>query len=224
MPASKIVRNNGLVISALHARSNFGQLLRGVAKDSRGLVIEKRGTPRAILLSIRDYVRLASPEPEVLIALGKESKQRGTGTLTSRQIDRIITIRRRVPGKRNLERANPGNRSSRIRERMLPLRLVLDTNIVVSAALKPDGLQRTVLLLAITKPARLYVSTPIFSENRTVLSRPELRIRRGLRLQFLQFLKNRAHLVSPSQSLQITTDPPTTSSSNAPTPPARTIS
>jgi len=61
MPASKIVRNNGLVISALHARSNFGQLLRGVAKDSRGLVSEKRGTPRAILLSIRDYVRLASP-------------------------------------------------------------------------------------------------------------------------------------------------------------------
>ena len=89
---------------------------------------------------------------------------------------------------------------------MLPLRLVLDTNIVVSAALKPDGLQRTVLLLAIAKP-RLYVSTPIFSEYRTVLSRPELRIGRGLRLQFLQLLKNRAHLVSPSQSLQITTDP-----------------
>jgi len=94
MPASKIIKNNGLGISALHARSNFGQLLRRVAKDSRGLVIEKRGTPRAILLSIRDYVRLASREPEVLIALGKESKQRGTGTLTSRQIDRIIKMAR----------------------------------------------------------------------------------------------------------------------------------
>jgi predicted nucleic acid-binding protein len=41
---------------------------------------------------------------------------------------------------------------------MIPLRLVIDTNTVVSAALKPDGLQRTVLLLAITKPATLYVS------------------------------------------------------------------
>jgi hypothetical protein len=38
---------------------------------------------------------------------------------------------------------------------MLPLRLVLDTNVVVSAALKPDGLQRTVLLLALTNP-RVY--------------------------------------------------------------------
>jgi uncharacterized protein len=30
---------------------------------------------------------------------------------------------------------------------MIPLRLVIDTNILVSAALKPDGLQRTILLL-----------------------------------------------------------------------------
>jgi predicted nucleic acid-binding protein len=37
---------------------------------------------------------------------------------------------------------------------MIPLRLVIDTNVVVSAALKPDGLQPTVLLLAMTKPAR----------------------------------------------------------------------
>jgi putative PIN family toxin of toxin-antitoxin system len=90
---------------------------------------------------------------------------------------------------------------------MLPLRLVLDTNMVVSAALKPDGLQRTSLLLAITKPARLYVSGPILSEYRTVLARPGLRIRKGLRLQLLQIIKNRAHLTAPSQSLQITADP-----------------
>jgi PIN domain len=47
---------------------------------------------------------------------------------------------------------------------MISLRLVVDTNIVVSAALKPDGLQRTVLLIAITKPARLYISKAIFTE------------------------------------------------------------
>jgi predicted nucleic acid-binding protein len=47
---------------------------------------------------------------------------------------------------------------------MIPLRLVIDTNVVVSAALKPDGLQRTVVLLAMSKPARWYVSDPIVSE------------------------------------------------------------
>jgi predicted nucleic acid-binding protein len=47
---------------------------------------------------------------------------------------------------------------------MIPLRLVIDTNILVSAALEPDGLQRTVVLLAITKPARLYISDAILAE------------------------------------------------------------
>jgi hypothetical protein len=41
---------------------------------------------------------------------------------------------------------------------MLSLRLVIDTNVLVSAALKPESLQRTVFQLAITKPARLYTA------------------------------------------------------------------
>lgn len=90
---------------------------------------------------------------------------------------------------------------------MLPLRLVLDTNIIVSAALKSDGLQRTVFLLAITKPARLCVSPDILDEYRDVLSRPELSIRKGLRLQFLQLIKNHSRLVHPTRSIQITSDP-----------------
>ncbi len=66
---------------------------------------------------------------------------------------------------------------------MISLRLVVDTNIVISAALKPEGLQRTVLLLAITKPSRLYVSAPILEEYRT------------------------ARFVRPVRHLQVTTDP-----------------
>jgi putative PIN family toxin of toxin-antitoxin system len=90
---------------------------------------------------------------------------------------------------------------------MLPLRLVLDTNIIVSAALKPDGLQRTVLLLAMTRPARLYVSTPILSEYRIVLSRREFDIRKGQRLQYLQKIENSSHLISPSRKIHVTSDP-----------------
>jgi putative PIN family toxin of toxin-antitoxin system len=90
---------------------------------------------------------------------------------------------------------------------MLPLRLVLDTNIIVSAALKPDGLQRTVLLLAMTRPARLYVSAAILSEYRIVLSRPELSIRKGLRQQFLQRIEDSSHMVSPWHQVRVTSDP-----------------
>jgi len=83
------------VVSALTARSHFGTLLQHVEDQRGSLVIEKRGTPRAVLLSIRDYVRLAAPEPEVLRLIGEESKKRGTDKLTSRQIDRIISAARK---------------------------------------------------------------------------------------------------------------------------------
>jgi predicted nucleic acid-binding protein len=69
---------------------------------------------------------------------------------------------------------------------MIALRLVIDTNIVASAALKPDGLQRTVLLLANSKPATLYVSQAIMDEYREVLARPKF---------------------APTRTLQATRDP-----------------
>jgi putative PIN family toxin of toxin-antitoxin system len=90
---------------------------------------------------------------------------------------------------------------------MLPLRLVIDTNVLISAAIKPAGLQRTVLLLAITKPARLYVSRPILNECSEVLARPELRIRKGLRQQLLQLIKNRCYTMAPTRRLEVTSDP-----------------
>jgi prevent-host-death family protein len=89
------------VVSALHARSSFGRLLQRVEDEHKSLVIEKRGTPRAVLLSIRDYVRLATPEPEVLAILGEESKRNRTDRLSSKQIDRIIkAARTRNPRRR----------------------------------------------------------------------------------------------------------------------------
>lgn len=90
---------------------------------------------------------------------------------------------------------------------MIPLRLVIDTNVVVSAALKPQGLQRTVILLAMTKPACWYVSDPIVSEYAVVLARSELKIRRSLRQQLLQLIKNNARVIAPSHLAQVTSDP-----------------
>jgi uncharacterized protein len=90
---------------------------------------------------------------------------------------------------------------------MLPLRLVIDTNVLVSAAIKPTGLQRTVLLLAMTKPARLYVSRPIMEEYTDVLARPELKIRKGFRQQLVQLIKNHSYVVVPTRRLEVTGDP-----------------
>jgi uncharacterized protein len=90
---------------------------------------------------------------------------------------------------------------------MISLRLVADTNIVVSAVLKPEGLQRTVLLLALSRPAMLYVTETIMAEYREVLARPKLNIRKGLRRQFLGLIEDRVRFVKPARPLHITMDP-----------------
>ena len=90
---------------------------------------------------------------------------------------------------------------------MIGVRLVLDTNVLVSAALKPKGLERTVLLIALTKPARLYVSESILQEYDDVLARPELKIRKGLRRQVLQLIRHRSYLVKPKLRLEVAGDP-----------------
>ncbi len=91
---SPISASNGTVVSALRARANFGRILDDVESRGRSLVIEKRGTPRAVLLSLREYVKLATPEPEILRIIGEEARRKGTNLLTSRQIDREIKAAR----------------------------------------------------------------------------------------------------------------------------------
>ena len=93
-------KNGTIVVSALRARAYFGKLLRMVEDERRSLVIEKRGTPRAVLLSIRDYVKLAAPEPEVLRVIGEESERKGTSRLSARQIDQVIKASRTERAKR----------------------------------------------------------------------------------------------------------------------------
>lgn len=90
---------------------------------------------------------------------------------------------------------------------MVPLRLVLDTNIVISAVLKPDGLQRTVILLALSKPTRWYVSEPILWEYDWVMSRPSLQIPSGTCRRMMQRIRNGTHLVAPKYRLHVAADP-----------------
>jgi prevent-host-death family protein len=181
--------DSGIVVTALDARTNFSKLLRRVEDDGQSVVIEKRGSPRAVLLSVRDYVRLAVPEPEVLRMLGMESKSKGTNRLSTAQIDQIVKAASK--SKRPYP-ASAGNRYQRSR---------------VGSA-QAGGMQRTVILLAMTKPARWYVSDAIVANNQVVLPRPELKIRRSLRLQLLQLIENQTRAVTPSRLGQVTTSDP----------------
>ena len=78
------------VVPALVARTQFGRLLQQVECERCSFVVEKRGSPKAIILSVADYIKLAAPEPEILRVVGEESKAKGTDRLSMRQIDSVI--------------------------------------------------------------------------------------------------------------------------------------
>ncbi len=90
---------------------------------------------------------------------------------------------------------------------MLPLKLVIDTNVVVSAVLKPQGLERTALVFALTPPAALFVSTDILAEYLEVVSRPELKILTGERHALLGLITSRSRRVMPARKLAVCHDP-----------------
>ena len=90
---------------------------------------------------------------------------------------------------------------------MISVRLVLDTNIIVSSALNPFGLERMVVRVAMTKPVKWFVSSPILAEYLAVLNRPQLKIRKALRQQLLQAIKTYTRLVAPSRLPIVTPDP-----------------
>lgn len=93
--------NGPMTISSPRARANFGKLLQRVETERRSVVIETRGFPKAVLLSIQDYAKLAAPEPEVLKLIGEESEQNGTSTMTPSQIQSVIRATRADRKKRD---------------------------------------------------------------------------------------------------------------------------
>lgn len=64
------------------------------------LTLGKRGTAKAVLLSVRDSVHLSAKEREVLRVLGEESQRKGRDKLTLRQIDDVIKAMRSQKRKR----------------------------------------------------------------------------------------------------------------------------
>lgn len=85
------------VVSALTARTQLGQIIKRATKNNERFVVDRRGEPSVIIMSIKDYVDTLAPAPEWLAAIQAASKRRGTDKLTMRQINAEIARVRRQP-------------------------------------------------------------------------------------------------------------------------------
>ena len=89
------------IVSALTARTQLGQILRRATKNNERFVVDRRGQPSVVIMSIRDYVDAVAPPPQWLRDIQTASKRRGTHKLSMRQINFEIALARRQRLKKN---------------------------------------------------------------------------------------------------------------------------
>jgi uncharacterized protein len=84
--------------------------------------------------------------------------------------------------------------------------LVLDTNVLVSANLNPEGLEAWVVSLTLNRKVRLYVSAPILTEYEQVLLYPRLKFNPREINKFMAILRHAAILIEPMHTVTESAD------------------
>jgi len=92
---------------------------------------------------------------------------------------------------------------------MKRLRIVLDTNVVISAAIKSTGLEGHIVELVIARELALYVSTEVIAEYEAVFARPKFARINPVHIgRLLQLLKDEATMVAPRVRVTESKDEP----------------
>jgi prevent-host-death family protein len=92
------------VVSALTARTQFGQIIRRVKEKNERFVVDRRGEPQAVIMSIKDYLDTIAPAPAWLTQSWATAKRSGVAKMSMRDIDGEIRRNRREKEKKSRSR------------------------------------------------------------------------------------------------------------------------
>jgi prevent-host-death family protein len=73
-------------IDAHLARTQLGQIMDLAVKDNQRFVVDRRGEPAVVILSVGDYLRLATPVPDWLRDSWANARSNGLDRLSMKQI------------------------------------------------------------------------------------------------------------------------------------------
>lgn len=82
-------------IDAHIARTQFGQIMDLAAKNNERFVVDRRGEPAVVIMSVQDFIRTAAPPPDWLEKAWAGAKRRGLDALTQADIEAEIAAHRR---------------------------------------------------------------------------------------------------------------------------------
>jgi len=83
------------VISALTARTQFGQIMARATEQDERFIVDRRGEPKVVIMSIRDFIETVAPAPGALKTAWSNSRRKRVNKLSMREIDSEIAAYRR---------------------------------------------------------------------------------------------------------------------------------
>lgn len=88
------------IVSALTARTQLGQIIKRASKNNERFVVDRRGEPAVIIMSIKDYVNTIAPPPNWLQKSWRDAQRKGLDQLTMREINAEIAVSRKEQAKK----------------------------------------------------------------------------------------------------------------------------
>jgi prevent-host-death family protein len=84
-------------IDAHIARTQFGQIMDLATKNNERFIVDRRGEPAVVIMSVQDFIRTTAPPADWLQKAWTGAKQRGLDKLTPAEIDAEIDAYQRKP-------------------------------------------------------------------------------------------------------------------------------
>jgi prevent-host-death family protein len=85
-------------IDAHVARTQLGQIMDLAVKNNERFVVDRRGEPAVVIMSVQDFIRTVAPPPDWLQKAWTGAKRRGLDSLTLDEINSEIDATRRDKG------------------------------------------------------------------------------------------------------------------------------
>lgn len=91
-------------VSALTARTQFGQVMERASGNRERFVVTKKGQAKVMIMGLADFARISGEQPEFLTRSQREAEKSGASKLTMRDINREIAAYRRERAEKNKTR------------------------------------------------------------------------------------------------------------------------
>jgi len=88
-------------VSALTARTQFGQIMRRAKEEQERFVVDRRGEPQVVIMGVKDFLKTIAPESKALSTIRSAAKDTKKFSLSMREINLEVKAARLALRKRH---------------------------------------------------------------------------------------------------------------------------